>query len=81
MFRRNHLVFLAAGLAVALGACVPTPTTSVSTLSYQVQPTAQRGTADTAASPAQPASRAAAAAPAAPAQIGPNDPLRLLDMP
>lgn len=79
MFRRNSTILFAAGLATALAACHPnTPTTSVSTLSYQVQSTGQRvGAVDPARQPsAQPASREAV-----PAQTSPNDPLRLLDMP
>ena len=79
MFRRNHLVFLSAGLAAALAACHPsTPTTSVSALSYQVQ-SAGAHSASVAADPA----RASSAQPPSrePVAISPNDPMRLFDMP
>lgn len=79
MSRITHSIFLGAGLAAALAACHPsTPTTSVSTLSYQVQSSGQHTTA--AADPARAPSRPAAPA-AAPAQRDPDDPLRLFDMP
>lgn len=82
MSRRNQLALLAAGLATALAAChTSTPTTSVSTLSYQVRSAGQRSTevatTPACATSAQPASRTATA----PAEISPNDPLRLFDIP
>jgi hypothetical protein len=78
MSRYTHSLLPGAGLATVLAACHPsTPTTSVSTLSYQVQSSGQRTTAagDPARAP-QPAARDAA-----PAQTDPNDPMRLFDMP
>lgn len=79
MSRHTLSLVLGAGFAAALAACHPsTPTTSVSTLSYQVQSSGQRTTAaaDPARGPARPAAPAAA-----PAQRDPDDPLRLFDMP
>jgi len=78
MSRFTKSLLLGAGFAAALAACHPqTPTTSVSTLSYQVQSSGQRTTAgDPARAQAQPAARDAA-----PAQTDPNDPMRLFDMP
>ena len=78
MSRFTKSVLLATGFATALAACHPqTPTTSVSTLSYQTQSSRQRTTAgDPARAPAQPAARNAATA-----VTDPNDPMRLFDMP
>jgi hypothetical protein len=78
MSRYTHSLLLGAGLAAALAAChASTPTTSVSSLSYQLQSSGQHtAAADPTRAPAQPA-----APDAAPAQIGPDDPLRLFDMP
>jgi hypothetical protein len=86
MFRRTQLILLGAGLATALAACHPsTPTTSVSTLSYQGQSSHSPTVPACGPSPCTPSSqvapRQAGYPDAYPEKGTPDDPLRELDIP